>query len=49
MHKELLYDLYSSTNVIRLISSRRMSWLGHVALGGGEIAYSVLVGRPDGN
>ena len=26
-----LHDLYSSPNIIRVITSRRMSWVGHVA------------------
>ena len=26
-----LYDLYSLTNTIRVIKSRRMRWAGHVA------------------
>jgi hypothetical protein len=33
MLKELLYDLYTSPNFIRIISSRRMSCGGHVARG----------------
>jgi hypothetical protein len=30
-HNEELYDLYSSPNIIRVIKSRRMRWVGHVA------------------
>jgi hypothetical protein len=29
LHKEELYDLYSSPNIIRLIKSRRMRWAAH--------------------
>jgi hypothetical protein len=29
-HKEELYDLYCSSNIILLIKSRRMIWAGHV-------------------
>jgi hypothetical protein len=37
LHKEELYDLYSSTNTIRVIESRRR-WSGLVAhMGAGEI------------
>jgi hypothetical protein len=28
-HKKELYDLYSSSSIIRLIKSRRMRWAGH--------------------
>jgi hypothetical protein len=30
LHNEL-YNLYSSSNIIRLIKLRRMGWAGHVA------------------
>jgi hypothetical protein len=31
LHNEVLNDLYSSPNIIRVIKSRRMRWAGHVA------------------
>jgi hypothetical protein len=31
LHNEELHDLYSSPNIIRIIKSRRMRWVGHVA------------------
>jgi hypothetical protein len=31
MHKEGLYELYCSSNIIRVIKSRRTRWTGHVA------------------
>jgi hypothetical protein len=31
LHNEELNDLYSSSNIIRVIKSRRMRWTGHVA------------------
>jgi len=34
LHTEELYDLYSP-NIIRLIASKRMRWMGHVARIGG--------------
>jgi len=34
--KQELNDLYSSTNIVRVIKSRRMRWAGHVALMGEE-------------
>jgi hypothetical protein len=32
LHNQELTDLYSSSNIIRVIKSRRMRWAGHVAL-----------------
>jgi hypothetical protein len=31
LHNEELHNLYSSSNIIRMIKSRRMRWAGHVA------------------
>jgi hypothetical protein len=31
LHYEEIYDLYPSTNIVRVIKSRRMRWAGHVA------------------
>jgi hypothetical protein len=31
LHNEELRDLYSSPSIIRIIKSRRMRWMGHVA------------------
>jgi hypothetical protein len=36
LHNEELRDLYSSQSIIRVMKSRRMRWMGHVArMGGG--------------
>jgi hypothetical protein len=49
LYNEELKDLYSSPNIIRVIKSRRMRWVGHVAHMGEERgAYRILVGRPEG-
>jgi hypothetical protein len=49
VHKGELNDLYSSSNIIRVIKSRRMRLAGHVAcIGEGRDAYRILVGRPEG-
>jgi hypothetical protein len=49
LHNDKLHDLYSSTNIVRVINSRRMRWAGHVAhMEEGRGAYRVLVGRPKG-
>ena len=31
LHNEELNDLYSSSNIVRVIKSRRMRWAGHMA------------------
>jgi len=36
LHNEKLNDLYSSPNIVRVIKSRRMRWIGHVASMGEE-------------
>jgi len=44
----LLNDLYSSSNIVRVIKSRRMRWAGHVAgMSEERGAYRVLVGKPE--
>ena len=49
MHNEELNDLYSSPNIVWVIKSRRMRWVGHVARMGEERGvYRVLVGKPEG-
>jgi hypothetical protein len=41
--------LYSSTNIIRQIKSRRMRWAGHVARVGKERELcKALAGKPEG-
>ena len=48
LHIEELYDLYSP-NIIRLIKSRRMRWVGHVAhMGAWRGVHRVLVRKPEG-
>ena len=45
LHNEELNDLYSSPNIVWVIKSRRMRWVGHVArIGEGRGVYRVLVG-----
>ena len=31
LHNEELNDLYSSPNIVRVIKTRRMRWVGHMA------------------
>jgi hypothetical protein len=48
LHNEKLNNLHASPNIIRVIISRRMKWLGLLACMG-EIrnAYKILVRKPD--
>jgi hypothetical protein len=49
LHNDELHILYSSPNIVRMIKSKRMRWVGHVALmEEGRGVYRVLVGRPEG-
>jgi len=49
LHNEELRNLYSLTNIVRVVKSRRMRWAGHVARMGEERGvYRVLVGKPEG-
>ena len=49
LHNEELNDLYSSPNILRVITPRRMRWAGHVArMGERRGVYRVLVGKPEG-
>jgi hypothetical protein len=46
LHNEELHNLYSSPNIIRIIKSRRMRWVGHVArMGETRNAYRIFVGK----
>ena len=49
LRNEELKVLYSSPNIVRVIKSRRMRWVGHVArMEEGRGVYRVLVGKPEG-
>jgi hypothetical protein len=49
LHNEELHNLYSSSDIIRQVKSKRMRWAGHVARMGEERkVYKVLVGKPEG-
>ena len=48
LHNEELNDLYCSPNIVRVIKSRRMRWVGHVArLWERRGAYRVLMKNPE--
>jgi hypothetical protein len=49
LHNKELNDLHSSANVVRVIKSRIMRRIGHVALiGEGRGVYRILVGKSEG-
>ena len=49
LHNEELNDLCCSPNIVRVIKSRRMRWVEHVArMGEGRGVYGVFVGKPEG-
>jgi hypothetical protein len=49
MHSEDLHDLLASSNIIRVIKSRRMRWARHVArMGAMRNAYRIFIGEPEG-
>jgi len=49
LHNEELHNLYASTYIVRVITSRRMRWTGHVAcMGDMRNAYNVLVLKAEG-
>jgi hypothetical protein len=48
LHEEV-HNLYASSNIIRMIKSRTIRVVGHVArMGEMRNAYSILVRKPDG-
>jgi hypothetical protein len=45
----IIYDLYSSQNIIRVIKTIGMRWVGHVARMEQRLSvYKVLAGKPGG-
>jgi hypothetical protein len=49
LHNDDLSELYSLTNIVRVVKSRIKRWAWHVArMGEGTIVHRVLVGKPEG-
>jgi hypothetical protein len=47
LHNDELHNLYSLPNIVRVIKSRMMRWMGTVTrMGEGRGVYRVLVERP---
>jgi hypothetical protein len=50
LHNDELHSLYSSPNIVRVIKSSRMRWVGHIArMEEGKGVYRILVGRTEPN
>jgi hypothetical protein len=47
LHNEELHNLYSSPSIIRMITSRRVRWAGHVARMVGEEECMYDIGGKD--
>jgi hypothetical protein len=43
LHNEELCDIFSSPNIIRVIKSRRVRWVGHVARMGREEVHTAFL------
>jgi hypothetical protein len=49
LHNEEFHNLYSSPSIIRIIKSRRVRWVGHVArMGEKRNVYRLLAGKIEG-
>ena len=49
LHNEELHDRYFSPNIVGVIKSRRLRWVGCVArMGEKRGVYRVLLGKPEG-
>jgi hypothetical protein len=49
LHNEEVHNLYDSSNIIRMVKSRRIRWAGHVVcMGEVRNAYIVLDGKLEG-
>jgi hypothetical protein len=47
LRNEELHNLYTSPNIVRVIKSERVRWVGHgVRIGEMRNAYNILVGKP---
>jgi hypothetical protein len=49
LHNEELHNLYASPSIIRVIKTRRMKWVGHLAcMRDMRNTYNTLLGKPEG-
>jgi hypothetical protein len=48
LHNEQHHNLYTSPNIIMVIKSRRMRWVGRIVHKGEINAYNISVGKHEG-
>ena len=49
LHNEELHSLYRSSNIVRVIKSRKLRWARHVArMEEGRSAFKIVTGKPTG-
>ena len=48
LHNEEFHSLYRSSNIVRVIKSRRLRWAGHVARMEDGSVFKILTGKPTG-
>ena len=49
LHNEEIYGLYCSTNIVKVIKSRRLTWARHVArMEENRSTFKILTGKPTG-
>ena len=50
LHNEELHSLYRSPNIVRVVKSRRLRWVGHIArMEQRRSAFKILTRKPTGN
>ena len=50
LHNKELHSVYRSSNLVRVIKSRRLRWAEHVArMEEGRSAFKILTGKSTGN
>jgi hypothetical protein len=48
LHNGQLHNLYCLRSIVRLIKSRRMRWVRHIArMGDMKMAYKISIGKPE--
>ena len=49
LHNVELHNIYGNTDIVRMLKSHRLRWVGHVVrTGDGRIAHKLLLGKSEG-